>query len=242
MIAVWGPGQGAPGLVANAYLEGTYAETYPDAAHDLDGMARLFRQFSFPGGIPSHASPEAARLDPRGRGARLFPGACLRRRPRQPRSDGRLRGRRRRGRGRPAGGRLARKQVPQPTSRRHGPAHPASQRLQDRQPDGPRLHAPGGVAQPARRLRLRTDLRGRRRAGHDAPGHGGRDRRCLRRHRGDPGTGEMRRGRATALGCGRAAQSEVGTGASIYDPFPGRGEDIRVIRSLPSSPDRRGQL
>ncbi|MER2268282.1 phosphoketolase family protein [Methylobacterium oxalidis] len=58
MIAVWGPGHGAPGLVANAYLEGTYSEIYPDVARDLDGMARLFRQFSFPGGIPSHASPE----------------------------------------------------------------------------------------------------------------------------------------------------------------------------------------
>ena len=58
MIGVWGPGHGAPGLVANAYLEGTYSEIYPDVAQDLDGMARLFRQFSFPGGIPSHASPE----------------------------------------------------------------------------------------------------------------------------------------------------------------------------------------
>ncbi|MGV7032682.1 phosphoketolase family protein [Methylobacterium symbioticum] len=58
MVAVWGPGHGAPGLVANAYLEGTYGEIYPDVAQDLDGMARLFRQFSFPGGIPNHASPE----------------------------------------------------------------------------------------------------------------------------------------------------------------------------------------
>ncbi|ACL60989.1 phosphoketolase family protein [Methylobacterium nodulans] len=58
MIAVWGPGHGAPGLVANAYLEGTYSEVYPDVAPDAEGMRRLFRQFSFPGGIPSHASPE----------------------------------------------------------------------------------------------------------------------------------------------------------------------------------------
>ncbi len=58
MIAVWGPGHGAPGLVANAYLEGTYSEIYPDVARDAVGMGRLFRQFSFPGGIPSHASPE----------------------------------------------------------------------------------------------------------------------------------------------------------------------------------------
>ena len=58
MIAVWGPGHGAPGLVANEYLEGTYGEIYPDVARDAEGMGRLFRQFSFPGGIPSHASPE----------------------------------------------------------------------------------------------------------------------------------------------------------------------------------------
>ncbi|GJD32233.1 Xylulose-5-phosphate phosphoketolase [Methylobacterium adhaesivum] len=58
MIGVWGPGHGAPGLVANAYLEGTYSEVYPDVARDTDGLCRLMRQFSFPGGIPSHASPE----------------------------------------------------------------------------------------------------------------------------------------------------------------------------------------
>ena len=58
MIGVWGPGHGAPGLVANAYLEGTYSEVYPDVAQDSAGLRRLMRQFSFPGGIPSHASPE----------------------------------------------------------------------------------------------------------------------------------------------------------------------------------------
>ncbi|MBA2513989.1 MAG: phosphoketolase, partial [Solirubrobacterales bacterium] len=58
MMAVWGPGHGAPGLVANAYLEGTYSEVYPDVGPDEEGMRRLFRQFSFPGGIPSHVAPE----------------------------------------------------------------------------------------------------------------------------------------------------------------------------------------
>ena len=57
-IYVTGPGHGGPGLVANAYLEGTYAETYPDITEDPEGMRRLFRQFSFPGGIPSHVAPE----------------------------------------------------------------------------------------------------------------------------------------------------------------------------------------
>jgi xylulose-5-phosphate/fructose-6-phosphate phosphoketolase len=57
-IYVTGPGHGGPGLVANAYLEGTYSEVYPDISRDADGMRRLFRQFSFPGGIPSHVAPE----------------------------------------------------------------------------------------------------------------------------------------------------------------------------------------
>ena len=58
VIYVCGPGHGGPGLVANTYLEGTYGEVYPHITGDADGMKRLFRQFSFPGGIPSHAAPE----------------------------------------------------------------------------------------------------------------------------------------------------------------------------------------
>jgi xylulose-5-phosphate/fructose-6-phosphate phosphoketolase len=57
-IYVTGPGHGGPGIVANAYLEGTYSEVYPDITTDADGMRKLFRQFSFPGGIPSHVAPE----------------------------------------------------------------------------------------------------------------------------------------------------------------------------------------
>jgi xylulose-5-phosphate/fructose-6-phosphate phosphoketolase len=58
MIYVAGPGHGGPAVVANTYLEGTYSETYPHISQDEDGLQKLFRQFSFPGGIPSHASPE----------------------------------------------------------------------------------------------------------------------------------------------------------------------------------------
>ncbi|HYB17226.1 MAG TPA: phosphoketolase family protein [Streptosporangiaceae bacterium] len=58
VIYVCGPGHGGPGMVANAYLEGTYTELYPGITRDAPGMAKLFRQFSFPGGIPSHAAPE----------------------------------------------------------------------------------------------------------------------------------------------------------------------------------------
>lgn len=58
MIYVAGPGHGGPALVANTWLEGSYSEFYPDVSQDEQGMKRLFRQFSFPGGIPSHAAPE----------------------------------------------------------------------------------------------------------------------------------------------------------------------------------------
>jgi xylulose-5-phosphate/fructose-6-phosphate phosphoketolase len=58
MIYVIGPGHGGPGLVANAYLEGTYSEIYPNISQDTLGLKHLFKQFSFPGGIPSHVAPE----------------------------------------------------------------------------------------------------------------------------------------------------------------------------------------
>ncbi|WP_368904778.1 phosphoketolase [Taklimakanibacter lacteus] len=58
LIYVCGPGHGGPAMVANTYLEGTYSELYPDVTLDESGMRKLFRQFSFPGGIPSHAAPD----------------------------------------------------------------------------------------------------------------------------------------------------------------------------------------
>ncbi|MEE2055994.1 phosphoketolase family protein [Rhodococcus artemisiae] len=58
MIYIMGPGHGGPGPVAAAWLEGTYSEIYPDISQDESGMRRLFTQFSFPGGIPSHVAPE----------------------------------------------------------------------------------------------------------------------------------------------------------------------------------------
>jgi len=58
VLYVTGPGHGGPGLVANTYLEGTYSEVYPAISQTAEGMKRLFKQFSFPGGIPSHVAPE----------------------------------------------------------------------------------------------------------------------------------------------------------------------------------------
>src|SRR5438309_7555700 len=58
VIYVTGPGHGGPGLVANTYLEGTYSELYPNISQTDEGLKKLFKQFSFPGGIPSHCAPE----------------------------------------------------------------------------------------------------------------------------------------------------------------------------------------
>ena len=58
MLFIAGPGHGGPAVVANTYLEGTYSEVYPDISQDEKGLQKLFKQFSFPGGIPSHAAPE----------------------------------------------------------------------------------------------------------------------------------------------------------------------------------------
>ena len=57
-ICVWGPGHGGPAVLAGSWLDGSYSEVYPDVSRDAAGMARLFRQFSFPGGVPSHVAPE----------------------------------------------------------------------------------------------------------------------------------------------------------------------------------------
>ena len=118
---------------------------------DEDGLRKLFRQFSFPGGIPSHVAPETPGLDPRGRRARLRALARLRRRVRQPRPARLLHRRRRRGGDRAARDRLALEQVPQPGHRRRRAADPAPERLQDRQPDG---------ARPDRRRRADLAARG----------------------------------------------------------------------------------
>ncbi|MFJ1954678.1 phosphoketolase [Streptomyces microflavus] len=57
-LCVWGPGHGGPAVLANAWLEGSYSETYPDVPRTTEGMGVLFKQFSFPGGVPSHVAPE----------------------------------------------------------------------------------------------------------------------------------------------------------------------------------------
>ena len=140
MIYVSGPGHGGPAVVGNTYLEGTYSEIYPDISQDEAGLQKLFIQFSFPGGIPSHASPECPGSIHEGGelgyslshsfGA-VFDNpdlivACVV------------------GDGEAETGPLATawhsNKFLDPGHRRRGAADPASQRLQDRQPDDPRPH------------------------------------------------------------------------------------------------------
>ena len=159
MIYIIGPGHGGPSLVAHAYLEGTYSEFYPNISQDAEGMKKLFKQFSFPGGIPSHVAPETPGSIHEGGelGYALSHayGAAFD----NPRPDRRLRRRRRRGRDRAARHRLARQQVPQPGPRRLRAADPAPQRLQDRQPLLPGPHPRGRAAQVLRGHGLQAVLR-----------------------------------------------------------------------------------
>ena len=107
VIYVAGPGHGGPGLVANTYLEGTYSELYPSVSQDEQGMKKLFKQFSFPGGIPSHVAPQVPGSIHEGGELGYSLGPCVWRRVRQSRPAGGLRRRRWRSGNRAAGHELA---------------------------------------------------------------------------------------------------------------------------------------
>ena len=169
-IFLAGPGHGGPAVLANVYLEGTYSEVYPDVSQDAAGMRRLFRQFSTPGGVPSHVSvPTPGSIHEGGELGYVLTHAfgaafdnpdllvCRRRR-------------RRRGGDRTARGLLEVHQLPQPCSRRRGLADIAPQRLQDRQPHRPGARLGRRGPQAARRARLRGPLRRGRRPAGGAPG------------------------------------------------------------------------
>ena len=172
MIYIIGPGHGGPGIVANTWLEGTYSEVYPNISQDEEGMKKLFKQFSFPGGIPSHVAPETPGSIHEGGelGYALSHayGAAFDN-PGSHRGGGR---RRWRSGDRPARHELALEQIPQPGHGRRGAADPASERLQDCQPLRARAHQPRGTGSTFPRLRLHADFRRRQRAGQDAPTDG----------------------------------------------------------------------
>jgi xylulose-5-phosphate/fructose-6-phosphate phosphoketolase len=192
VLFVCGPGHGGPAMVANTWLEGSYTQRYPDITRDGRGMQRLFRQFSFPGGIPSHAAAETPGSIHEGGelgyslahayGAAFDQPdllvACVI------------------GDGEAETGALATSwhanKLVNPTRDGAGAADPASQRLEDRQPDDPRSHLPRRAHLAARGLRLRAVVRRGRRARGHARADGGDARRDPRPHRHDPTLGARR--------------------------------------------------
>ena len=142
MIYLSGPGHGGNAMVAQDWLDGSYTEVYPNITRDKDGMKKLFKRFSFPGGIPSHVAPETPGSIHEGGELGYSLAHAFGAVADNPRPDRRLRGGRWRGRDRPAGHLLARQQVHEPHYRRRGAAHPAPERLQDRQPHHLLPHEP----------------------------------------------------------------------------------------------------
>ena len=135
MILITGPGHGGPGLVANAYLEGTYTERYPNIERSANGVQRLFRQFSWPRGVPSHAAPETPGSIHEGGElgyslAHAY-GAAFD----NPNLIVALRHRRWGSRNGTAGNELAFEQVSESSARWCSSAHPSFEWLQDRQSD-----------------------------------------------------------------------------------------------------------
>ena len=189
-------------MVANVYLEGTYSEYYNHISQTEAGMQRLFKQFSFPGGIPSHVAPETpGSINEGGElGYSLSHayGAVVRQSRPHRRAASSATARPRPG----PGGRLAVEQVPQPGHRRRGAAHPPSERLEDRQPDGAGAHQPGGVDRVLRGPGLHPVLRRGDRPGQGAPADGRHPRPRARRDRRVPAPGAAR----TASSSGRAGR------------------------------------
>ncbi len=159
MIYLSGPGHGGPAVVGSTYLEGTYSEVYANVSQDEAGLKRLFTQFSFPGGIPSHASAECPGSIHEGGelgyslshafGAVFdnpeLVAACVI-------GDGEAETR-------TARHVVALQQVLESGERRRGPAHSAFERLQDRQSDDSGAHFPRRIGAVAARLRLDSVLR-----------------------------------------------------------------------------------
>ena len=156
-IYLAGPGPRRPGAGGRrATWRAPTARSIPRSTQDEAGLLRLFRQFSSARRHPQPRVGDHARVDPRGRRARLRAGARVRRGDGQPRPARAGRGRRRRGRDRPAGGVLEGHLVPQPGPRRRGAADPAPQRRQDRRADRAGPQGPGRGARRCSRATATT--------------------------------------------------------------------------------------
>ena len=172
MIFMAGPGHGAPGVLGPLYLEGTYSEIYPDKSLDAEGLQRFFRQFSFPGGIGSHCTPETpGSIHEGGELGYVLSHACGAAFDNPDLIVAAVVGD-----GEAETGPLATSwhisKFLNPI--RDGAVLPVLQpeRLQDQQSDAARAHYPRGTGKPVPRLRLDAVLRRRLRPRHDAPGHG----------------------------------------------------------------------
>ena len=155
VIYLAGPGHGGPAIVANVYLEGTYSEIYPAGLDGRRRPAAAVPPVLHAGRHPEPRQRAHARVDPRGRRARLRAGPRVRRGVRQPRPDRGRGRRRRRGGDRSARGGVEEHQVPQSGARRRGAADPAPQRLQDLGAHRARARRRRRRAQAARGARLR---------------------------------------------------------------------------------------
>ncbi len=166
------PGPRRPGAGGQRLPRGDLQRGLSQRVAGRGGDEATLHPVLVPGRHPEPRRARDARLDPRGRRARLRDVARPRSGVRQPEPHRRLRRRRRRGRDRPDGDELALEQVPQSGPRRRGAADPAPERLQDRQPDGARAHPARRARRPVPRLRLRSAFRRGRRPEDDAPADG----------------------------------------------------------------------
>ena len=172
MIFMAGPGHGAPGVLGPGYLEGTYSEIYPEKSEDERGLREFFKQFSFPGGIGSHCTPETpGSIHEGGELGYVLSHACG-----AAFDNPELIVAAVVGDGESETGPLATSwhisKFLSPDSRWRRPADPSPERLQNQQSNTSGAHRPRRVGKPAVRLRLETLLCRRIGSRHDASGHG----------------------------------------------------------------------
>ncbi len=159
MIYLAGHGHGAPGVIGPVYLEGSYSEVYSDKSEDVEGLHQFFKEFSFPGGVGSHCTPELpGSIHERGELGYVLSHACVAAFDNPELIVTAVVGDGESENG-PLGHLLAHQQVRQSNTRRGGAADTASERVQDQQSHPARAHSPRGARAVARRVWLDPVLR-----------------------------------------------------------------------------------
>ena len=229
VIYLSGPGHGGPARLSQRVSRRHVLGDLSARSRGRRGLRRLFRQFSTPGGIPSHAGPHVPARSTRAASS-ATPRARLRRRVRQSGSDRRVRGRRRRGRDRSARGLLEGRQVPQPGPRRRGAPDPAPERIQDLRAHGARPRRDDDDPRASRGSRLRSSLRRGRRAARGCIGrsprpstHATRQFARSRTKRAHDGLHELPRWPAIVL-----RTPKGWTGPKVVDGLPIEGPSARI--------------